>query len=109
LDRGGVVDWVLGGWNVGTAWELESGTSFSVTFASNSNRCLTEAVCRPDILVANDKAKTANWSIGPDRFPTSAQNPFVQGSALAYPAAFTVGTLGKNTFTGPAMRPFEQG
>jgi len=44
-----------------------------------------------------------DWSIGPHRFPTSAQNPYLLFSAFAYPAAFTAGTLGRNIFEAPGM------
>jgi hypothetical protein len=103
LNRGGILNWVLGGWNAMSMLELESGTPFSVTFAGSPNRYLTQGVSRPDILTTNSQALTPNWSIGPNRFPTSAQNPYLQFSAFAYPAAFTVGTLGRNTFEGPGM------
>jgi hypothetical protein len=36
-------------------------------------------------------------------FPTSAQNPYLVFNDFAYPAQFTVGSLGRNTFVGPAM------
>jgi hypothetical protein len=83
---------------------LESGSPFSVTFAGGPNKYLTGGgVYRPNILASYDQAQTPNWNIGPNRFPTSAQNPYLQFSDFAYPANFTVGDLGRNTFTGPAM------
>jgi hypothetical protein len=104
MNRGGVLNAVLGGWNVMNMTELESGTAFSVTFASGPNKYLPGGgVVRPNILVPNGQAMTANWTIGPNRFPTAAQTPYLQFSAFAYPASFTAGTLGRNTFRGPAM------
>ena len=50
-----------------------------------------------------EQAVVQNWDIGPNRFPTTAQNPYLKFSAFAYPAAFTVGTLGRNTFESPGM------
>jgi hypothetical protein len=38
-----------------------------------------------------------------NRFPTSAQNPYLNFASFAYPAAFTPGTLGRNTFEGPGL------
>jgi hypothetical protein len=50
--------------------------------------------------VSNDQVRVANWSIGPNRFPQSAQNPLFNISAFAYPAQFTNGTLGAGTMRG---------
>ena len=36
-------------------------------------------------------------------FPNSAQNPYLKFDAFAYPAAFTLGSLGRNTFEGPGL------
>jgi hypothetical protein len=107
MNRGGILDQVLGGWNVTTMWLLESGTPQSITFAGSPNRYLTAGgtvstgavVLRPNVL--SPDYKTPNWSIGPNRFPTSAQNPYLIFGDFAYPAAFTLGNLGRNTFTGP--------
>jgi hypothetical protein len=44
-----------------------------------------------------------DWSIGPNRLPTSAQNPYLNAAAFAYPAPFTPGTLGRNTLTSPGL------
>jgi hypothetical protein len=50
-----------------------------------------------------EEAYVKNWDIGAHRFPTSAQNPYLNFSSFAYPAAFTAGTLGRNTFEGPGL------
>lgn len=55
------------------------------------------------MVTANASAYTPNWDIGPNRFPASAQTPYLNISSFAYPAAFTPGTLGRNTFEGPGM------
>ena len=44
-----------------------------------------------------------DWTLGPNRFPTQAQNPYLKFDSFAYPAAFTPGTLGRNTFEGPGL------
>jgi len=52
------------------------------------------------------QVKTPNWSIGPNQFPQSAQNPFFKLNAFAYPAAYTPGTLGFYTaYTGGLFWP----
>jgi hypothetical protein len=50
-----------------------------------------------------EDAYTPDWTLGPNRFPTAAQNPYLNVDAFRYPAAFTVGSLGRNTFEGPGM------
>jgi hypothetical protein len=45
----------------------------------------------------------SDWQLGPDRFPTQAQNPYLNFNSFAYPAAYTVGNLGRNTFIGPGL------
>jgi hypothetical protein len=107
MNRGGILNQALGGWNVTQTWLLESGTPTSITYAGSPNRYLPQGVSRPNLLSSN--YVTPNWNIGPNRFPTSAQNPYLQFSAFAYPAAFTVGTLGRNTFTGPGMNWMQLG
>lgn len=61
------------------------------------------SVARPNILTTSDQALTPDWSIGPNHFPTSAQNPYLTLSSFAHPAPYTVGNLGRNTFEGPGM------
>src|SRR5204863_490747 len=53
---------------------------------------------RPNQISQN--VMTDNWSIGPNRFPTSAQNPLFIQDAFAYPAAYRAGTLGAGTAYG---------
>jgi hypothetical protein len=58
---------------------------------------------RPNQILPNDQAMTPDWTIGPNRLPTSAQNPYLNPAAFAYPAPFTPGTLGRNTLTSPGV------
>jgi hypothetical protein len=99
LNRGGLANQVLGGWEVAMHWLLISGDPATVTYAGSPNRYLPQGSSRPNVV--NPDYKTQDWSIGANRFPTQAQAPYLQFSAFAYPAAFTVGTIGRNTFTGP--------
>ena len=59
--------------------------SRSVTFAGSPLRYLPGA-SRPNALVPIEQAVTSDWTIGPNRFPTSAQNPYLNIQAFAYPA-----------------------
>ena len=102
LNRGGVLNRIVGEWNGDWNIFLESGPPASVTFAGSPNRYLTQGVYRPNA-VAPGSGITPDWTMGPNRFPSSAQNPYLNINAFAYPAAFTVGTLGRNTYEAPGM------
>jgi hypothetical protein len=104
LNRHGVLDAILGGWELNWTDTLQSGLPFSVTYAGSPNMYLPGGgVSRPNILGSYSQAIVDPWHIGQNRFPTSAQNPYVNASAFAYPASFTVGNLGRNTFRGPLV------
>src|SRR5207248_7161342 len=75
---------------------------FTVNFANSPNRYLP-GESRPNILTTVEDAYVPDWSIGPNRFPSTAQTPYLKYSSFAYPAAFTVGNLGRNTFEGPGL------
>jgi hypothetical protein len=102
LNRGGILNQVLGDWAVTWPLTLQSGPPTTVTFSGSPNRYLPGA-SRPNALVPMEQAVVQGWDPGPNRFPTSAQNPYLRFDAFAYPAAFTPGTLGRNTFESPGM------
>ena len=58
---------------------------------------------RPNQILPNDQAVTQGWTIGPNRLPTSAQNPYLNAAGFGYPAPFTPGTLGRNTLEAPVL------
>ena len=103
MNKGGVLNQVVGGWNLSWVQTFESGLPTSVTFAGSPNQYLSQGVYRPNALVPIEQAVVNDWEIGPNRFPTSAQNPYLKFNAFAYPAAFTAGTLGRNVFESPGM------
>jgi hypothetical protein len=100
LNRHGVLDKMFGGWRLGWMNMMESGRPFSVTFSGSPNKYLPGTL-RPNILVPFDQAQVQGWTMGPNRNPQSLQDPYLRASAFAYPAAFTPGTLGRNTFRAP--------
>ncbi len=102
MNRGGVLNQVLGGWEFTETQTLQSGTPFTVTFSGSPYQYLPGA-SRPNIVTTMAQATVPGWSIGPNRFPTSAQNPYLNISSFAYPAPFTPGDLGRNTFEGPGL------
>jgi hypothetical protein len=102
MNHGGIFNQVLGGWELTETQTFQSGTPFTVTFSGSPYQYLPGA-SRPNILTTIPQATAQNWDIGPNRFPTSAQNPYLNISSFGYPAPFTAGTLGRNTFEGPGL------
>ena len=101
-NKTGFVDNVIGGWELTWTQTFQSGQPFTVNFANSPNRYLP-GESRPNIVTSAEDALNKNWDIGANRFPTLAQNPYLKFSSFAYPAAFTVGNLGRNTFEGPGL------
>jgi len=109
-NSGGWKNAVAGGWDLMFSQTLQTGPPITVTFAgapaaapgANANVWLPMGQ-RPNQILPNDQAVVQNWTIGPNRLPTSAQNPYLNPAAFAYPAPFTAGTLGRNTLTGPGI------
>src|ERR1019366_2352331 len=102
LNHGGVLNQVLGGWELTETQTLQSGPPFTVTFAGSPYQYLPGA-SRPNIVTTIPQATVQGWNIGPNRFPTSAQNPYLNMSSFAYPAAFTPGNLARNSFEAPGL------
>jgi hypothetical protein len=102
LNRGGIVNAVVGGWNLNWVENLATGLPTTITFANSPYKYLPQGVYRPNQVVPGTGV-TPNWSMGRNRFPNQAQTPYLVYNDFAYPAAFTVGTLGRNTFTSPGM------
>jgi len=100
--QSGFANQVLGGWELTWTQTQQTGQPFTVNFAGASNRYLP-GEARPNMTTTVEQAQTPNWTMGPNRFPTSAQNPYLNFGAFAYPAPFTPGTLGRNTFEGPGL------
>lgn len=102
LNRGGVVNAVLGGWELAWIQTFQSGPPFSVSFSGSPYNYLP-GVLRPNLVLPASQAVFSGWDIGPNRFPTSAQNPYLNAAAFAYPAAFTPGTMGRNVIEAPGI------
>jgi hypothetical protein len=110
-NHGGVVNAVAGGWNLMVSQTIQSGPPITVTFAGAPSTPFAPGQPyawlpmqqRPNQILPNDQAVTQGWTIGGNRLPTSAQNPYLNAAAFAYPAPFTAGTLGRNTLTSPGL------
>ncbi len=110
-NRRGLADAVIGGWDLMFSQTLQSGPPETITFAGAPSAPYAPGQpyvwlpgqLRPNQILPNDQAQTQSWTIGPNRLPTSLQNPYFNAAAFAYPAPFTTGTLGRNTLTGPGL------
>ncbi|HEU0119634.1 MAG TPA: carboxypeptidase regulatory-like domain-containing protein [Bryobacteraceae bacterium] len=109
-NSGGWKNAIVGGWELMFSQTLQSGPPITVSFAGapttptggNPYVWLPGAL-RPNQVLPNDQAVVQDWTIGGNRLPTAAQNPYLNAAAFAYPDPFTPGTLGRNTLTGPGM------
>ena len=95
INGGGWTHHVLGGWNLLWIETVMSGQPVTFTFAGSPSRYLP-GPSYPNQILPSDQVRTPDWSIGPNRFPQSAQNPFFNLAAFGYPA-FTPGALGIGT------------
>ncbi len=93
-------DKIFGNWQLTWSHILNSGQPFTVSAAGSPSRYLPGNL-RPNIVMPFDQAKVQDYDIGPHRFPTAAQNPYLQPAAFAYPAPYAAGSLGRNTFRSP--------
>ena len=100
LNRGGIVNALLGGWKVNMSENINSGVPISVTHTGSPNRYLTASRVNPVTTV--EQAAVQNWSMG-QRFPTAAQTPYFNMSSFAYPAAYTIGSLGSRVLEAPSL------
>jgi hypothetical protein len=101
LNGGGILNHLLGGWDFAWTQTFQSGPPITVSFAGSPNQYLPGA-SRPNLVAGVDPV-TDNWNIGPHRFPTQAQVPYLNAAAFAYPDAFTAGTMGRNIIEAPGI------
>jgi hypothetical protein len=100
MNRGGVLNAILGGWKVNISENTLSGQPISITHAGSPYRYLTASRVNPTMPV--EQAKTPNWDMG-QRFPTAAQTPYFKMDAFAYPAPYTIGSLGARVVQAPGL------
>jgi hypothetical protein len=103
MNHGGFVDAVLGGWDLAYTHTLQSGPPFTVSYAGQpAGFNYLSASSRPNLVPGADPV-AEDWNIGPHRFPTQAQVPYLNAAAFTYPAPFTAGTMGRNVLEGPGL------
>jgi hypothetical protein len=101
-NHGGLSNTLLGGWNLMVSQTIQSGVPMTVNFVNPGGFYLPGQL-RPIQVLPNNRAVTQNWEIGPNRFPVTAQNRYLNPDAFAYPGNFTPGTLGRNTLEAPGL------
>jgi hypothetical protein len=105
MNSGGLKDYFLGGWNLSVIQTLQTGVPVTFTLASAGSPYQYlpgNGVLRPNQILSNDQLIVQNWTIG-DRFNTNIEHPMWNINAFANPAAFTAGSLGRNTINGPGL------
>jgi hypothetical protein len=105
MNAGGIKDLLFGGWELSTIQTMETGNPLNFSFANSPNNYYpTFAGNRRPDLVGTPDYDFSKWNNGgPDRFVTNNRPAVIDQSAFAYPAAFRVGTAGRNILTGPSM------
>ena len=102
LNHGGFVNTLLGGWKVDVSENALSGIPLSVTYAGSPNRYLL-SINRVNAVTTLDQAIVPNYDIG-NRFPVpQGQNPYFNISSFAYPASYTIGSLGARVLDAPSI------
>ncbi|HLK64582.1 MAG TPA: TonB-dependent receptor [Bryobacteraceae bacterium] len=92
LNHGGVVNHIVGGWTFLTIQSFRSGLPVTFSSAGSPYKYLPgEGGLN---IVPGQTINVPNYSIGPNMFPQSAQNPFYNINAFSYPAAFSEGNAG---------------
>lgn len=100
MNRGGILNYVLGGWNVTWVQTFQSGTPATFTLAGSPYNYLPGGgIHRPNQI---GDPVVPNWTIG-QRFDRNLENPIWDINAFSNPAAFTSGSVGRNTVNGPHL------
>jgi hypothetical protein len=109
FNTGGIKDHFIGGLNITWIQTFQSGLPVTFTMAGSPYNYLPGNTgtaagtgLRPNQILPNSQVTVSNWTIG-DRFNTSLENSMWNLNAFSYPAAFTLGTLGRNTINGPDL------
>lgn len=101
MNRGGVLDVLLGGYEISYVQSLETGNPLNFGFANSPNNYYPTFVGTQRPNVTGTPSIRDGWrDVGLDRFTTQNENAVIDMNSFSYPAAFTPGNLGRNTVTG---------
>ena len=103
LNSTGIANKLFGGWEIVGTQTFQSGTPFTVTFGGNPLNYLPGVGNRPNQVLPDDQVKLDHVDIGPNRFPFAAQTRYLNINGFAYPAAYSIGSLGRNTLQAPGI------
>ena len=103
MNSGGLKNTLLGGWELVWIQTFQSGPPFTVTFGGSPSNYLPGVGNRPNQILPDDQVKLEHVDIGPNRFPFAAQTRYLNINGFAYPAAYTIGSLGRNTLEAPGI------
>jgi hypothetical protein len=92
MNRGGILNLILGNWTATTIQSLRTGTPATFTMAGSPSRYLPGQT-QPSI-VGGQTINVPNYEVGTNLWPQSNQNPWFNINAFSYPAAFTGGNAG---------------
>jgi hypothetical protein len=105
LNRGGIVNAIFGDFDMVFIYRIQSGDPLTFTYAGSPFQYMPGVVAVRSGNRPNSTGQRAdfrdNWTdIGGDRFVQANQNGMISSmDYFAYPAAFTVGNVGRNTFS----------
>ncbi len=104
MNKGGLANAILGGYEIAFIETIESGNPYNFTFSDSPyNYYPTFAGNRRPNLI-KQPALLPNWGdVGGDRFNQNNRNPVLDINSFAYPAAFTPGNAGRNILTGTRL------
>jgi len=98
LNQGGLLDPIVGGWQLSTIWQVSSGVPFTPVAATDTSGALSYQSLRPN-LAGNPRTGTC-----PGGAAVGTINCWYNTSAFAQPAQYTFGDSGRNILFGPAYR-----
>lgn len=105
LNHGGVMNYIIGGYDLSWIQVVETGNPFGFTFANSPyNYYPTNIGTRvPNLVVQPTMPQFGLGSdIGGNRFNQALENPVINIADFAAPPPFTPGNAGRNILTGPA-------
>lgn len=107
MDRGGIVDSVIGGWEISSLWQIHSGTPFTpMWYGAYNNYFLYSGSIRPNRNGICGKAVSTTRSVS-SWFDTSIYDPNTNPSGCwSSPQAGTFGTGGRDILDGPGYMNF---
>ncbi len=90
LNRGGLLDTLIGGWQVSSTFVFESGAPFTPTVSSSNNSGALSGSWYPNL-------------VGDPRISNPTIDRWFNTDAFAIPAQFTFGNAGRNILRGPRL------